>query len=358
MAGPGHNTRDTGATGGHKARRRPSRNTQLFALAGEPPPRVCVLGRRYRLACVFKHDFFAATTLYEAQQDDAKDDAGGAGASAGASAGGDAGVAGGAGGAAAAPGAAPDRIVVKFCRVQGFCGIDGWHLGRLLLARERRAHRVADGLGGVQRWLGGVEGQPAAFALEYVEGRTLDQLDRPPPGEFFDELADLVRRLHAADLAYGDLNKRGNIVVTPDGRPVLLDFQLALHVPSRPAGPAGHLRHLLLGGLLRAMKRADLYHVYKHKRRLRPECLRSGEEELGRRLNPAIRLHRLVYTPLKTLRRRFLTRRSRRGLLVSPTEALEPMPHGETTCWRRRVSHGSAAEAVPARLAAPEGAAS
>ena len=63
-------------------------NTQLFALPDTPLKEICVAGATYRLVRVFKHDFFAATALYEAV------------------------------GQADIP-----RIVVKTYRTQAFCGL-------------------------------------------------------------------------------------------------------------------------------------------------------------------------------------------------------------------------------------------
>jgi len=40
-------------------------NNPLFALPAAPPEEITLAGARYRIALVFKHDFFAATCLYE-----------------------------------------------------------------------------------------------------------------------------------------------------------------------------------------------------------------------------------------------------------------------------------------------------
>ena len=275
---------------------RPRTNTQLFALGRPPPAQVVVHGRRHELAKVFKHDFFAATALY----------------------------------VAAERGDGPDRLVVKFGREQGFCGLGGRWLGRLLLRREQRFHRRADGVVGIQRWVARLS--ETSYALEYVEGRTLDTFGAPPGGAtFFDALRATLTALHARGAAYCDLNKRSNIVVTPDGQPVLIDFQVAVACDER----ASPLRRWWLRKWVLYLQRMDLYHLYKHKRRMIAGHTTPQEQAISRRRGRLIRVHRTLTTPLRRLRRAFLTRQHRKGRLVSPSAKLEDHNQPEKATWRR-----------------------
>ncbi|MFW6154391.1 MAG: hypothetical protein ACOC95_04155 [Planctomycetota bacterium] len=267
---------------------------QMFALADGCPDRVTVRRKVYRLVGVFKHDFFAATALYTADAD----------------------------------GVAPDRVVVKFGRQQGFCGLPLAWVGRYLARREREVHRRIDGIEGIQRWVDRVS--PSAFALEYLPGRPLDTVDPPPDGRFFDALRDLVDAVHARGVAYGDLNKRSNILVTPDAKPALIDFQICAFRPRR----AGWLRWAA-DRIVAYLQRMDLYHLYKHKRRLAPEALRQGEEAALDRPDGLLRLHRAAATPVRHVRRRLLTRLHRAGRLRSPTAHLETSEQPEKATWRK-----------------------
>lgn len=133
-------------------------------------------------------------------------------------------------------------------------------VARLLLRREERALAALRGLDGVpqaaEAWTlpalpEGSAGE--SFVRSYVDGAPLHRCERLPL-DFFERLEELVRELHARGVAHNDLHKEQNIVVRPDGRPALIDFQLA----------SVHER-----GARSLARRAvdDLRHVAKHRRR-------------------------------------------------------------------------------------------
>lgn len=236
------------------------RHGWLYALpGGRLPEAVTCDGQSYRLRETFKHDFFAATGLYE----------------------GPAGLA-----------------VLKVGRTNRLFGLPLSWAGRLLCGREARHYELAQGLAGVPRLIGRVGA--TGFLHEYVPGRPLRRRE-PVPDAFFVRLQELLAALHARHMAYVDLNKRENILVGDDGRPYLIDFQIALHLP-----PAGWRRLRPVRWLLACFQRADVYHCLKHKRRSRPDLLTPEERAVVSRLSIWIRLHRLVARPLTQLRRAVL----------------------------------------------------
>ena len=124
-----------------------------------------------------------------------------------------------------------------------------------------------------------------------------------------------MAEVHRRDVAYLDMNKRDNILVDSKGRPCLIDFQISLHIG----------RHLLIwqrpSAYLRdTLQKADIYHLFKHKRRLRPELLRPQEQALSRRKSRLIGLHRLAATPLRKLRRALLKYLHSKGVAVTEKE--------------------------------------
>lgn len=282
------------------SRQRP--NTQLFALSHPPLAELTVRGYRYRLLKVFKHDFFAATALYEAMD-------------------------------ASAPW---PKLVIKAGREQVFCGMPLDWIGQELLKREQRAHERLDGVPGVQRWVAQLS--ETAYALEFIEGRTLDTLEAPPPPLFFEKLREMLDAIHARRAAYCDLNKRSNIVVQENGEPALIDFQVTEVEREFPTGkwarllaPFAYLQRRYLSYL----QHLDLYHLYKHKRRLLPEALTPEEEKLSLRQGRIVRLHRRLVTPMRQMRRNFLTRQHQSGRLVSPSAHLEDHDQPEKETWRK-----------------------
>jgi hypothetical protein len=150
----------------------------------------------------------------------------------------------------------------------GALPLSRWMAG-LLLARERRALVALAGLAGVpalrheQEWLrapdleGRVPSEAHVLVRSYLQGSALHQAEALP-ADFFEHLARLAEELHARGVCHNDLHKEQNVVVGPDGRPGLIDFQLASVHPRA-------------GRTFASRCRDDLRHVDKHRRRyLRP----------------------------------------------------------------------------------------
>jgi len=272
-------------------------NTQLFALAHQPPAELSVALRKWRLVKVFKHDFFAATCLYEPVD--------GAGAD----------------GVFAA--------VVKFGRTQPFMGLPMQWYGRLVASHERAIYERLAGIRGVPRWIGRL-GQ-TGYAIEYICAVPLDHLSSPPAG-FFDSLRKLMDEIHARGVGYCDANKKSNILVSRDGLPHLVDYQISLM--TRPMWP-WPLRSIITAAVRRVQQK-DIYHIYKHKRRLCPGEMRPDEIELSYNRSWLHRLHRRVTKPYRAFRRWFLARQHGSGRLVRPTQALESHHQPEKETWRTR----------------------
>ena len=116
----------------------------------------------------------------------------------------------------------------------------------------------------------GIEGIPRALSLDesrltrsWIEGAPM-QLAKPRDPAYFRAASRLLRRLHAANVIHNDLAKETNWLVTPEGRPALVDFQLAMTLSKR-------------GALARALGHDDLRHLLKHKRTYLPDKLTARE---------------------------------------------------------------------------------
>ncbi|HSQ68961.1 MAG TPA: RIO1 family regulatory kinase/ATPase [Steroidobacteraceae bacterium] len=136
-------------------------------------------------------------------------------------------------------------------------------LARSLARREARALSTLKGIEGVPQllyWDG------RRLRRSWIDGRPMHQARPEDPG-YFREALRLLRRLHAAGVVHNDLAKEPNWLVTANGRPALVDFQLA----ARP-------RHR--GRAFRALAYDDLRHLLKHKRSYCASCLSDRQRSI------------------------------------------------------------------------------
>ncbi len=143
-------------------------------------------------------------------------------------------------------------------------------VARVLMQRERRALERLAGIDGVPRLMpeeelpglaelagldGAVPAPGACLVRSFVEGQPL-HLAAELPADFFDHLDALVLALHGRGVCHNDLHKEQNVMVRPDGRPGVIDFQLAsVHAPDDSSRRR------------RAREGDDLRHLQKHRRR-------------------------------------------------------------------------------------------
>jgi RIO-like serine/threonine protein kinase len=162
-------------------------------------------------------------------------------------------------------------------------------IARRLMSREACALLVLDDLQGVPRLIS--HGRDT-LCRSWLAGQPM-QVARPRDARYFKAAAHLLRQLHRHGVAHNDLAKEPNWLVTPDGDPALVDFQLAMHAPRR-------------GRLFRLLAREDLRHLLKHKRTYCASRLTTREK--GILENPASisRLWMLTGKPVYLFVTRFL----------------------------------------------------
>jgi RIO-like serine/threonine protein kinase len=141
--------------------------------------------------------------------------------------------------------------------------LPAWWLAR----REARALREVAGLADVPRllaWDGRV------LDRSYMDGAAMYL--RPPRGDlaYFRRARRLLQSLHRRGVAHNDLAKEANWLVLADGRPGIIDFQLAVR---------GHPR----SRWMRLLARQDLRHLLKHKRMYCPDRITPVERRVLRR---------------------------------------------------------------------------
>ena len=101
-------------------------------------------------------------------------------------------------------------------------------VGRLLIRRELAIYRALAGLPEIPRLHGRIDG--FAFVIEHRGGvRITGRRPWTFSPAFVRALRTAVAGLHARGVVHLDLSHRSNVRAAPDGSPVLIDFESALH---------------------------------------------------------------------------------------------------------------------------------
>lgn len=137
---------------------------------------------------------------------------------------------------------------------------------RRAAAREARALRRLDGLDGVPRLLAWDGRQ---LLRSYMDGAPMQQA-QPRDRAYYRRALRLLAALHRRGVVHNDLAKEPNWLVRADGRPGMVDFQLAwTRSPRRRRG-----------ALFRLLAREDLRHLLKHKRTYCPDALSTRQRAI------------------------------------------------------------------------------
>jgi len=138
-----------------------------------------------------------------------------------------------------------------------------------LVRRELRALRVLQGTPGIPQVYGRIDRH--AFALEYIEGTPMAKFKT---GELAPEVFARVQRVidavHERGVAHGDLKRRSNLILTPDGEVFLIDFAAAV-IGQRPFRP-------LINSLQKQMAAIDDKSVPRLKKFVAPELLTAEDK--------------------------------------------------------------------------------
>ncbi len=138
----------------------------------------------------------------------------------------------------------------------------GW-IARHLLAREARALAVLEELDGIP---GLIRSDKSTLDRSYVDGVPMQE-GRPGNIDYFHAAARIVRRMHRLGVVHNDLAKEPNFLLTSDGKPAIVDFQLSWFTQRR-------------GPLFLTLAREDIRHLLKHKRTYCPDRLTCREKSI------------------------------------------------------------------------------
>ena len=161
-------------------------------------------------------------------------------------------------------------------------------LARYLLRREARALAALDGIEGVPTLL---HVERDKLVRSYISGRPMHYA-KPDDINWFIAASRLLRRLHRAGVSHNDLAKEPNLIVCDDGKPGIIDFQLAWYSQGR-------------GRLFRIAAHEDIRHLLKHKRTYRADRLTRRERDILANPSPLSRIWTGTVKPVYL----FVTRR-------------------------------------------------
>jgi predicted Ser/Thr protein kinase len=136
-------------------------------------------------------------------------------------------------------------------------------IARRLLAREARALAVLAELDGTPSL---IRSDERTLDRSYVDGVPMQE-GQPANIEYFHAAARIVRRMHRLGVVHNDLAKEPNFLLTSDGDPAIVDFQLSWFTRRR-------------GPLFRTLAREDIRHLLKHKRTYCPDRLTCREKSI------------------------------------------------------------------------------
>ncbi len=137
----------------------------------------------------------------------------------------------------------------------------GWFVTR----REHTMLKRLEGIEGIERTA--CPPSRCGLFVKWISGKPLNKVNRESLSEeTFKTLTTIVEQMHQAGVVHLDIAHKGNIRVTADGRPILIDFQSALYVKNWPEW------------LKKWFWKIDDITVLKWKKKLFPHLLTPEEE--------------------------------------------------------------------------------
>ncbi|MBF0465413.1 MAG: hypothetical protein HQK88_16765 [Nitrospirae bacterium] len=169
------------------------------------------------------------------------------------------------------------RYVIKLSDFRFIFGVFLRPLAQFFSRREYRIYEKVKDISGVPA-LGPRFGKRGYFHF-FVEGITLHEYKGILPDDFFNNLKEIIDEVHRRRIFYLDLNKLGNIIVGTDNKPYLIDFQVSIYFKPIKWFLVGRVIDWIFNKLIRE----DIYHLYKHKKRFRPDLITPEELSFTKR---------------------------------------------------------------------------
>ncbi len=148
-----------------------------------------------------------------------------------------------------------------------------WTLGLWLIHKEWKIYSRLKGLKGIPQPVKRID--RFAFAMEFIPARAVGRDEALSPS-FFSELERVLGEVHSRGVVHLDLRHKGNILVSEEGEPFLIDFNSSFSFKG------GELLHRLFFPLLRWV---DYGGLLKLKKRASPSSMTPEELSFLKRFN-------------------------------------------------------------------------
>jgi predicted Ser/Thr protein kinase len=124
----------------------------------------------------------------------------------------------------------------------------GWGMGRfirrIMLRNEYRAYSKLSDINGIPRCFGLLKN--SYLVLQFIDGISIKNARIADHNYFYNAFLDLIKSLHAAGVAHGDLKKKDNLLVVDQRDPCVIDFGVAI-IKKKGFAPINHFLYNLAG---------------------------------------------------------------------------------------------------------------
>lgn len=153
-----------------------------------------------------------------------------------------------------------------------------WTLGLWLIHKEWKIYSRLFGVKGIPKPVERID--RFAFAMEFVPGRPI-QRGEALPVSFFHDLKQILTEIHSRGVVHLDLRHKGNILVSENEEPFLIDFNSSIYFKKRG---------LLYRFLFPLLRWVDYGGLLKLKQRVSPDQMTAEELFFLKRFNLLRRL--------------------------------------------------------------------
>jgi len=148
-----------------------------------------------------------------------------------------------------------------------------WTLGVWLIQKEWKIYSRLAGIRGIPKAVKRID--RFAFAIEYISGRSIYRGEMLP-SSFFSDLERVLKEVHSRGVVHMDLRHKGNILVSENGEPFLIDFNGSFSFKEK-----GFLRRFLFP----LLRRIDYGGFLKLKQRVSSSLMTPEELQFLERFN-------------------------------------------------------------------------